>query len=165
MPIKVDINNNSSHVRVRPISQDEVRVKPKDNQTVIIKPETTTEQVNTRAGTDILIIQRDKKIEAEKKERIEADDKLNQQKQDKIKFIEVYDLQGVIDPANLSLLNNSLVNQILYNHTYYKLVFKDGQVRKYFTASQATVYNEIDIDMATGYYRIIQKVDPALQEH
>lgn len=87
-------------------------------------------------------------------------------KQPVVEFITITDFpEGTLSEEDLDLLKNSLVNQILFQSSIYRLSLKEGDLKKYFTSSRVTVYNEIDVDLETGHYIILNTLDPALITH
>lgn len=130
MPIKVDIVDNSSVVKVKPKSNDEIKAKNGCNSTANFL-------------------------------QYEID-----QKQDKIEFITIVgpSLTGVLTQEELDALK-SYVNKIVVGKAIYRLSIVEGNIRKYFTSSEITEFNEINVNMETGEYSIVNKMNPIIQQH
>ena len=104
MPIKVDIIDNSSQVRVRPKSNEEVHVK---------------------SGCDTTGKYLEAKIDKEIVDRKEADEELQRQiitKQDKIYFINLFDAEGTLSEDVLNLLISSRLNKLVYLDNIYSYI-------------------------------------------
>lgn len=148
MPIKVDIIDNSSQVRVKPKSQDEVHVK---------------------ADCDTKGKALDAKLDKEIKERKEADAELQAQivtKQDKIYFITVFEPEGTLSEDVLNLLISSRLNRIVYNENVYYLSLKDNRYWRYMgDTTNPNTLNTIVVDTNTGYYAYSLIINGELQAH
>ena len=82
-----------------------------------------------------------------------------------IQFVYVDSLSGTLDADSLKTLTANKVNRMVYDDTIYYLSILDGNVRKYFSKIQSSVYNEIDVDTTTGAYEVISKADPLVTNH
>lgn len=146
MPVPIKLRDNASTVKVRTTSPDNIKVK---------------------SDCDIEKTRLDSLIQQEKAERIEADIILQAElinKQERIEFIYLNDISGTLDISSLNLLADNLVNRLVLDHTIYYLSIRQGNVRKYFT-TQSVAYNEIDVNMDTGYYVAIPALNPIVSEH
>ena len=137
MPIKVNVVDNSSEVRV------------KTGCNVINKAQ------DARIDKEI-----QDRIAADKNLQIQIN-----QKQDEIEFITVYDLVGIIPSYELSLLVKNRVNRLIYQDKIYYYSIKDGNIRKYFTTAQTTEYNEIDVNINNGNYEVKSTMPPEIKKH
>lgn len=147
MPVKVNVVDNSS----------QVRVKPKDN-----------EEVKVRNSCDVINKAQDARINKEIQDRIAADKNLQiqiNQKQDEIEFITIYDLVGIIPSYELSLLIKNRINRLIYQDKIYYFSIKEGNIRKYFTTVQTTEYNEIDVNTNNGNYEVKSTMPPEIKRH
>ena len=88
-----------------------------------------------------------------------------EKKQDKIEFIEVSSLSGIIPIDELYLLVKNRVNRIVYQNAIYYFSIKQENIYKYFTTVQTTEYNEIDVDTDIGKYEIKSTLAPQIKEH
>lgn len=147
MPVKVNLVDNASQVKVKPKSTDGINLK--HDCGLINSP---------------LAYRLDKEIE----HRIEGDEHLQQQldnKQDKIEFIILNSLEGYIPHDDLRLLLTNKINRLVYQDTIYYLATIDNNTRKYFSRKASSVYNEIDVTITTGAFKIISTIDPIVKEH
>lgn len=148
MPIKVDIVDNSSTVRVRPNSKDEVHVKSSCD---------TKEKVL------------EAKIDKEIEERKEADAELQAQiitKQDKIYFITVFESAGTLSEDVLNLLISSRLNKLVYLDNIYSLSTKDNRYWRYMgDTTDPNNLNTIVVDTVTGEYAYSSIGNAVLQNH
>lgn len=149
MPIKLNVVDNNSSVRVKHQSKDEVRLKPDcgiDN-----------------ARYEAL-------VNKERQERIAADEALQKQITDnKINFIPLdnyiteetsYQKIGVIPEIILQHLRNNKINKLLLGNKIYYLSIKDGNIQQYFSNTTDTVqgepnFNNVDLNIETGEFTII----------
>lgn len=148
MPIKVDIVDNSSLVRVKPKCNDEVKVKS--------DCDTTGKYLEAKIDNEIV-------------ERKEADEELQRQiitKQDKIWFITVFDAQGTLEEDVLNLLISSRLNKLVYNENIYSLSTKDNRYWRYMgDTTDPNMLNTIVVDTVTGEYTYSLIGNALLQEH
>lgn len=148
MPIKVDIIDNSSQVRVKPKSQDEVHVK---------------------GGCGITDKHLEIKIDKEIKDRKEADEELQRQiitKQDKIVFITLLDAHGTLEEEVLNLLISSRLNKLVYLDSVYSLSVKDGKYWRYMgDTTDPNILHTIVVDTITGEYTFSEISNVVLQTH
>ena len=147
MPIKVDLVSNSSQIRVKPTDNKDVKV------------------ISDAAVIDKV---QDAKINKEIAERKAADNLLQiqiDQKQDEIAFITVYELAGIIPSQELAILVKNKVNRLVYQDQIYCLSIEEGNIRKYFTTTPTTEYNEIDVNITNGGYGIKSTIAPEIKEH
>lgn len=84
-------------------------------------------------------------------------------KQDQILFITLTALSGTLSEEVLLLLNN--VNRLVYNNKIYYVSVRDGNIKKYSSKDPSSLLNEIDVNMQTGEYQIINSIDIILKEH
>ena len=128
-----------------------------------------TSTIYAKAGCDIT----DKRLEAlikeETIERKEADTNLQAQideKQDRIEFIRINSLLGVLDREMLNLLIKNQVNRIVFGNTIYYLSIVEGTtIRKYFSKIQTSEFNEVAVNIETGEYEVKSKMDPVIKAH
>lgn len=148
MPIDVKIVNNSSQVRVKPKSQDEVKVKSDcDTKEKVIES----------------------KLKQEREERIAADEYLQyqiNQKQNNIYFIDLYSPQGILDEDTLNLLTSSRLNKLVYLDNIYSLGTKDDRYWRYMgsTTDPNNLYT-IVVDTITGEWIYSEIGNAVLQNH
>lgn len=146
MPIPIKVRDNTSTVRVKPIDEaDKVKVCP---------------------GGDAEGRFLNEKINKEIADRIAGDEQLQITKQDKIEFIVIAgsSLIGVLPPEDLLALQ-SYVNKIIVGNAVYRLSVVEGNIRHYFTSNELTEFNEITVNMETGEYEIVNKMNPIIQQH
>ena len=86
-------------------------------------------------------------------------------KQDKIRIIKVLDTEGTFIEEVLDLLKNNDVNKLIYGDSIYSLSVKDGNYKKYYTKNPNAIYNEIFVNIETGYYKLSSKIDIRLEAH
>ena len=84
-------------------------------------------------------------------------------KQDEIIFIKLTSTGGILPVEVLGLLNNA--NRLTYNNVIYYLSVKDNNTYKYFSKTNSSVLNEIDVNVETGEYQIVNSIDIILKEH
>lgn len=148
MPVPIKIKDNNSTVLVRPSSPDNVPVKSDCN---------TKEKVL------------ENKIDTEIVERKEADIVLQNQideKQDKIKYIEITSPMGYLDESMLNLLIRDYANKIVYNDEYYALSTKTSQYRRYLApTTDPNVMHTVLVDVTTGRYVYSEIPNAELQNH
>lgn len=99
------------------------------------------------------------------KTEIEILDKKVDTKQDEIKFICVNSYEGTLNQEQLDLLKKNKVNRIVLNNVIYYLSAIDGNIRKYFSRIESTDHNEVDVNINTGYYLFISKMNPIIENH
>ena len=148
MPIKVDIIDNSSQVRVRPKGQEEVHVK---------------------GGCDTTGKHLEAKIDKEIVDRKEADEELQRQiitKQDKIVFITLLDGHGTLEEDVLNLLISSRLNKLVYLDNIYSLSTKDNRYWRYMgDTTDPNILHTIVVDTVTGEYIFSEIGNAELQNH
>ncbi len=138
MPIKLNVVDNNSSVRVKTKSNDEVRLQPDcgiDN-----------------ARYEAL-------VNKEKQERIAADQLLQETKQNK-GYIQVEDYLvsgpiGQFDPETLELLKSYLVNKLSFNGYIYSLSITNGNKAIYFCPRE-TEYNKVEVDFTNGSFGLLK---------
>lgn len=138
MPIKLNVVDNNSEVRVRPKSNDEVRLKPDcgiDN-----------------ARYEAL-------VNKEKQERIEADRELQDTKQN-LGYIRLEDYLisgpiGQFDPATTELLKKYLVNKLSFNGYIYSLNMSAGD-RKIYFCPRDIEYNKVEVNFTDGSFGLLK---------
>ena len=140
MPIKIDVVDNSS----------QVRVKPTDNKTVKLKDDCDTKEARI-----------DSLIKTERAERIAADQLLQDTKQD-LGYIQVEPYlipgqsYGVFSEAVLEKLKKYLVNKISLGNYIYSLSVSNGNLKTYFCARGDITINKIDVNFSTGVFTLIR---------
>lgn len=148
MPIKVDIVDNSSQVRIKPKSKDEVHV---------------------HGGCDTTGKVLNAKIDKEIADRKEADEELQRQiitKQDKIYFINLFDAEGTLSEDVLNLLISSRLNKLVYLDNIYSLSTKDNRYWRYMgQTTDPNMLNTIVVDTVTGEYVYSSIGNAVLQNH
>ena len=148
MPIPVKIRDNSSSIKMKTSSPDNIKV-----------------QSDSSVDTNRL----DYLIKEEKEERIEADANLQAQildKQDKIKQIEIFQEDGYFDSTLLNLLISDNANKIVYQDNYYTLMYKGTQYRRYQAPSiDPNVLYTVLVDVTTGHYIYSWIPNAELQNH
>ena len=148
MPVKLNIVDNNSEVRVKPKSNDEVRLKPDcgiDN-----------------ARYEAL-------VNKERQERIEADEILQRQiTENKINFIPLdsyiteqtsYQKSGVLPESILLFLRSNRLNKVVLGNKIYYLSIKDGNIQQYFSNTSNNIpnepnFNRVDLNTDTGEFII-----------
>ena len=138
MPIKLNVVDNNSEVRVKPKSNDEVRLKPDcgiDN-----------------ARYEAL-------VNKEKQDRIAADELLQNEKQNK-GYIRLEDYLksgpiGKFDPETLNLLTSYLVNKLSFNGYIYSLSISTGNKVIYFCPRDIE-YNKVEVNFTTGDFGLLK---------
>ena len=146
MPIKLNVVDNNSEVRVKPKSNDEVRLKPDcgiDN-----------------ARYEAL-------VNKEKQDRIAADEALQKQITDnKINFIPLdsyitvvtsYQKEGVLPQELLVYLRNNKLNKVILGNKVYYLAVKDGNTQQYFSNTSGDIpgepnFNKVNVNLETGEF-------------
>lgn len=174
MPIPVNVIDNKSQVRVKSncdvektrldvlIKQErEERIAADDALQEHIDESISTE-AEAREQADTVLADA---LAAETEAREQADAELRRQKQDEIQFIYITSLEGALDSESLNLLISNKVNRLVLSDVIYYLSVVNGTTRKYFSRVPSSVYNEIDIDINTGEYEAISKMDPAIKNH
>ena len=148
MPIKVDIVNNSSQVRVKPKGNSEVKV-----------------DYNCDIKEKVL----NAKIEKEIEDRKEADNTLYNlivRKQDKIYFIDLLDESGTLPSDVLNLLISSRLNKLVYQNNIYSLASKDNRYWRYIgDTTNPNIINTIVVDSISGEYVYSAIINAELQNH
>lgn len=140
MPIKINVVDNNSEVRVKPKSNDEVKLKP---------------DCGLENG------RLESLINTERAERIEADKLLQDTKQD-LGYIQVEPYlvsgqpYGIFSEGVLEKLKKYLVNKISLGNYIYSLSISNGNLKTYFCARGDIVINKIDVNFETGVFRLIQ---------
>ena len=134
MPVEVKIHDGSS---------GPVRVKPRDKS----HPVHVDGEIDEKR-LELL-------IEAETKERIEADKDLQFQilnKEDKVKYIEIFSDTGTFDEETLNSLTSNRLNKLVYKGVYYTLGIKVDNCWKYVcqTTDDPGVKNTVIVDTSTG---------------
>ena len=148
MPVKLNIVDNNSEVRVKPKSNDEVRLKPDcgiDN-----------------ARYEAL-------VNKERQERIAADEILQRQiTENKINFIPLdsyiteqtsYQKSGVLPESILLFLRSNRLNKVVSGNKIYYLSIKDGNIQQYFSNTSNNIpnepnFNRVDLNTDTGEFII-----------
>ena len=148
MPVKLNIVDNNSEVRVKPKSNDEVRLKPDcgiDN-----------------ARYEAL-------VNKERQERIAADEVLQRQiTENKINFIPLdsyiteqtsYQKSGVLPESILLFLRSNRLNKVVSGNKIYYLSIKDGNIQQYFSNTSNNIpnepnFNRVDLNTDTGEFII-----------
>lgn len=148
MPIKLDVVDNNSEVRVKVKSKDEVRLKPDcgiDN-----------------ARYEAL-------VNKERQERIAADEILQRQITDnKINFIPLdsyiteqtsVQKSGVLPESILLFLRSNRLNKVVLGNKIYYLSIKNGNIQQYFSNTSNNIpnepnFNRVDLDIDTGEFTI-----------
>ena len=148
MPVKLNIVDNNSEVRVKPKSNDEVRLKPDcgiDN-----------------ARYEAL-------VNKERQERIAADEVLQRQiTENKINFIPLdsyiteqtsYQKSGVLPESILLFLRSNRLNKVVLGNKIYYLSIKDGNIQQYFSNTSNNIpnepnFNRVDLNTDTGEFII-----------
>lgn len=148
MPVKLNIVDNNSEVRVKPKSNDEVRLKPDcgiDN-----------------ARYEAL-------VNKERQERIAADEILQRQiTENKINFIPLdsyiteqtsYQKSGVLPESILLFLRSNRLNKVVLGNKIYYLSIKDGNIQQYFSNTSNNIpnepnFNRVDLNTDTGEFII-----------
>jgi len=148
MPIKLDVVDNNSEVRVKVKSKDEVRLKPDcgiDN-----------------ARYEAL-------VNKERQERIAADEILQRQITDnKINFIPLdsyiteqtsYQKSGVLPESILLFLRSNRLNKVVLGNKIYYLSIKNGNIQQYFSNTSNNIpnepnFNRVDLNIDTGEFTI-----------
>ena len=148
MPVKLNIVDNNSEVRVKPKSNDEVRLKPDcgiDN-----------------ARYEAL-------VNKERQERIAADEILQRQiTENKINFIPLdsyiteqtsYQKSGVLPESILLFLRSNRLNKVVLGNKIYYLSIKDDNIQQYFSNTSNNIpnepnFNRVDLNTDTGEFII-----------
>lgn len=170
MPIKIDVLDNSSQVRVKSKSNNTIKVLPEtESDNINVKPKSNCDEIAIDAGCNVIGKQLDAKIDKEIEDRKAADKYLQDQlinKQDKIQFIIIDESEGIISQRDLSILNYSRLNKIIYNNNTYSLGFKDTNEWRYVGATtDPNAINTILINPTTGEYRYESIGNAVLQNH
>lgn len=139
MPIKLNVVDNNSNVRVKPKSNDEVRLKPDcgiDN-----------------ARYEAL-------VNKERQERIEADQELQDTKQN-LGYIRLEDYLrsgsiGQFDPKTTELLKKYLVNKLSFNGYIYSLSISNGNKATYFCPREETEYKKVEVNFTDGSFGLLK---------
>lgn len=138
MPIKVNVVDNNSSVRVRPQAKDNVPTKPDSGI--------------DNARYEAL-------VNKEKQERIAADEALQNEKQNKGYIrLEDYLVSGPIgqfDAATLELLKKYLVNKLSFNGYIYSLSVSTGNKVIYFCPRDIE-YNKVEVNFTTGSFGLLK---------
>ena len=92
-------------------------------------------------------------------------DELLKTKQDVIRFIQATDLSGQFTAEKLALLQTNKVNRIVFNNIIYYLSIVNENEKKYFSRIESSEYNEVDVNMETGQYVFISKMNPIIEDH
>lgn len=86
-----------------------------------------------------------------------------------LKFVYVDSTHGYLPTSDLLKLINNKVNRIVYNNIVYYYSLKIGNIQKYFSVAintdNNTELNEIDVDITTGEYEIVNSTNKYLQDH
>ena len=133
-----------------------------------IKPHNDCNTIKTKSGCNADYNRLNALIKKEAEVREKEDEYLQKQidgKLDNIKFIYVYSLSGTLESELLNLLIENRVNRLVYNDVIYYLSLIGNPIRKYCSRIQSVTYNEIDVNIQTGDYVIIQTMDPRIREH
>lgn len=148
MPIKLNVVDNNSSVRVKPKSNDEVPVKP-------------------NCGIDNA--RYEALVNKERQERIAADEALQAQIDDnKINFIPLDDYiiidrpqqkEGIIPENILVYLRNNKLNKVILGNKIYYLSVRDGNTQQYFSNTSNNIpgepnLNRVDLNIETGEFVI-----------
>lgn len=148
MPIKVDIVDNSSQVRVKPKSNDEVHVHG--------GCDTTGKALNAKIDKEIV-------------DRKEADKELYNliiTKQDKIHFITIFEPVGTLPQDVLNLLMSSRLNKLVYNNNIYSLSMKNNNYWRYMgDTTDPNTLNTIVVDSVLGNYTYSSISNSLLLDH
>ena len=148
MPIDVRIHDNTNTVRVKPSSNDLVKVS---------------------SGCAAEGSRLESLIKEERKERIAADEDLQYQilnKEDKIKYIEVFSSSGTFDEEVLNLLISNRLNRIIYNDNYYMLSTKDNRYWRYMgQTTDPNMLNTIVVDTVNREWTYSSIGNAELQNH
>lgn len=149
MPIKLNVVDNNSEVRVKVKSKDEVRLKPDcgiDN-----------------ARYEAL-------VNKERQERIAADEILQAQiTENKINFIPLdsyiteqtsYQKSGVLPESILLFLRSNRLNKVVLGNKIYYLSIKNGNIQQYFSNTSDNIpnepnFNRVDLNTDTGEFTIV----------
>lgn len=150
MPIKVDIVDNSTQVKVK---------------------QKSTQDVHVKSNCDIKEHVLDSKIEQEIKDRREADAYLqyeidNINAQGKIHFITVYTATGTFSTEVLNLLISDRLNKLVYLDNIYSLSMKDNRYWRYMgDTTDPNTLNTIVVDTVTGEWTYSSIGNAVLQNH
>lgn len=148
MPIKVDIVDNSTQVKVK---------------------QKSTQDVHVKSNCDIKEHYLDSKLEQEINDRREADAELQSQivrKQDKIYFIDVPSATGTFLESVLNLLISSRLNKLVYLDNIYSLSMKDNRYWRYMgDTTDPNMLNTIVVDTVTGEWTYSSIGNAVLQNH
>ena len=145
MPIDVRIHDNTNNVRVKP---------------------STNDVVNVETGCNAEGNRLEHLIKEERKERIAADQYLLLNKEDKIKYIEIFSDTGTFDTEVLNLLISNRLNRIIYGDNYYILSIKDGNLWRYKGGNlDPNIVNTIIVDVSTGEWVYSPIGNTLLQHH
>lgn len=148
MPIKVNVHDNTSTIKVKPSCSDTIKV----------------ESGCASEGTRLEAL-----IKEETKERKEADEYLQYQilnKEDKIKYIEIFSSEGTFDNEVLNLLISNRLNRIIYNDNYYMLSTKDNRYWRYMgQTTDPNTLNTIVVDTISGEWTYSYIENAVLQNH
>jgi len=149
MPIKVNMHDSSSTVRVRPVNN--------------------TSEVPVRSDCNVDHKRLEGLIHQEAEERKEADIVLQDQI-DEINisipnFIPINDLHGYLEETLLNLLIENKVNRISFESRVYYLSMIEGNIRKYFSTVASSSLNEIDVNIETGEYEVKSTLDKIVEDH
>lgn len=148
MSIPVRIIDNNSQIKVKVKGNDNIPVKSNCN-------------VDKNRLEDL--------IKQERKERIAADEYLEAQivdKQDKIKYIELFTPTGILDEEMLNLLISDRLNRIIYLDNYYMLSTKDNRYWRYMgQTTDPNILNTIVVDTSTREWTYSEIGNAELQNH
>ena len=148
MPIKLNVVDNNSSVRVKPKSDNEVPVKP-------------------NCGIDNA--RYEALVNKERQERIAADEALQAQiDENKINFIPLDNYitvdrpqqkEGIIPENILVYLRNNKLSKVILGNKIYYLSVRDGNIQQYFSntsnnTSDKPNLNRVDLNIKTGEFII-----------
>ena len=138
MPIKLNVVDNNSSVRVKPKSNSEVPVKP-------------------NCGIDNA--RYEALVNKEKQERIAADEEIKETKQN-LGYIKLEDYLvsgpiGQFDPETLELLKKYLVNKLSFNGYIYSLSISNGNRLTYFCPREVE-YNKVEVNILDGSFGLLK---------
>ena len=161
MPIKVDIVDNSSLVRVKPkTSEETIKVDTQNNTSQVdVKPK-SPEEIKLGYGCGVTDKAQDARITKEIADRIAADSLLQEQlykKQDlgfillDPFFVSVINIGHIPEPL-LARLNSYYINKVsLYEQVYY-LVAATFDKLTYYCPSPKVELSKIEVDRITGQF-------------
>ena len=132
MPIKVDISNNRSEIKVNGSSSSEVKVR-------------------NECGTSSKILESQIKHLQKHKEDIGfifLDGYINENS-----------LDGTLPKAELDLLSSYLINKVSYLGNIYYLNEEEENTLIYFCAKPGVEHNKVDLNKETGYFEITETVN------